>query len=38
MKLTIDKKILEDFPEAKIGWLRARITNGNVLSRVAEIE
>ena len=28
MKLSIDKKIIEDFPDAKIGWLRARIADG----------
>ena len=28
MKLSIDKKITQDFPDAKIGWLRARIADG----------
>ncbi len=38
MKLSIDKKITENFPCAKIGWLRARITNGGGGPRVAEMK
>ncbi len=28
MKISIDKAVMENFPEAKIGWLRAEINNG----------
>ena len=38
MKLSIDKKIIEDFPDAKIGWLRARITNSSGSPHVSEMK
>lgn len=38
MKISIDKDIFENFPEAKIGWLRAVITNGKGSPRVAEMK
>lgn len=38
MKLSIDDKIFENFPEAKIGWLRAGITNSHGSARVAEMK
>ena len=38
MKLSIDKKIIEDFPDAKIGWLRARITNSSGSPYVSEMK
>ena len=38
MKISIDKDIFENFPEAKIGWIRAAITNGKGSPRVAEMK
>lgn len=38
MKLSIDKEIIEDFPDAKIGWLRARITNSSGSPYVSEMK
>ena len=38
MKISIDKDIFENFPEAKICWLRAVITNGKGSPRVAEMK
>ena len=38
MKIAIDKAVLEDFPEAKIGWLRAEINNGKGNPRVEKMK
>ncbi len=34
MKISIDAKILEEFPEAKIGWLRANVAGAGNAERV----
>ncbi|MEG1602711.1 MAG: phenylalanine--tRNA ligase beta subunit-related protein [Cloacibacillus sp.] len=38
MKISLDKKVLENFPEAKIGWLRANIGGADGAAHVAKLK
>ena len=38
MKISIDPKILESFPDAKIGWLRAGVANAGGASHVRALK